>query len=661
MCGILGYTHISRRLPHGVLNAGIAALIHRGPDQQGSFTTQHVSLGATRLRIVDLDGGDQPMRSPDRDAVIAFNGEIYNHRELRAELEALGVSFRTRCDTEVVLNAFLKWGPASFARLRGMFAVAIWVESERRLLLARDQMGIKPLYYRLQDGELFFGSELKCIFANPEVPRRIDLAGLNCFLSLNYVPGPFTLVEGISKLMPGCLLDWQKGRVTVGSFVAPAEEVSAPGSLGEACEELDGLLTQSVREQLVSDVPLGIWLSGGLDSSTVLNYASKLSPNRLKTFSVTFHGKSFDESRYIHEVSSRFGTDHTELDLNDHADLADVVGELAYYSDEPSADAGAVPVWYLARMSRKDVTVVLSGEGADELFGGYLTYKADRYNRYFSGVPRFLRRAALGLARRIPVSDEKIGLEYKIKRFLEGSLLSAEAAHMFWNGSFSEDEKRRFFKFANPGPLASILDEMRPEGSSESYLERFLNFDQRYSMPDGILYKVDRMSMAHAVEVRPPFLDPRIVAFAARLPQRYKIAGLETKRVLRRLMKDTLPPSVLSRPKVGFDIPIHEWFRGVLRPLLRDTLNEKAVTESGLFHWPAVRRLIDEHLDRKANWGYHLWGLVTLILWMRRWNIEAPASQALVFAPQSDVFAAEQTLEWQPAAYSAQTSEIPLN
>ena len=215
MCGILGYTHISRGLPNGVLSAGIAALIHRGPDKQGSFTSEHVSLGATRLRIVDLDGGDQPMRSADGDTVIAFNGEIYNHQELRAELEAPGASFRTRCDTEVVLNAFREWGPTCFARLRGMFAIAIWVESQRRLLLARDHMGIKPLYYRLQNGELSFGSELKCIFANPEVPRRIDLAGLNCFLSLNYVPGPFTLVEGISKLMPGCLLDWQKGSVTI--------------------------------------------------------------------------------------------------------------------------------------------------------------------------------------------------------------------------------------------------------------------------------------------------------------------------------------------------------------------------------------------------------------------------------------------------------------
>jgi asparagine synthase (glutamine-hydrolysing) len=661
MCGILGYTHVSRRLPPGVLQAGIAALVHRGPDQQGSFTSPHISIGATRLRIVDLAGGDQPMRSSGGDAIIAFNGEIYNHRELRSELEALGASFRTRCDTEVVLNAFLQWGPACFARLRGMFAVAIWVQSQRRLVLARDRMGIKPLYYHLQNGELSFGSELKCIFANPNVPRRIDLAGLNCFLSLNYVPGPFTLVEGISKLMPGCLLDWRNGRVTTGSFVPAAAQVPPPGSLDEACEELDGLLSKSVAEQLVADVPLGIWLSGGLDSSTVLHYASKLSPHRLKTFSITFQGKSFDESRYIRQVSNRYGTDHTEFDLNDHADLAQVIDELAYYSDEPSADAGAVPVWYLARMSRKDVTVVLSGEGADELFGGYLTYKADRYNRYFSGLPRVLRRAALGCARRIPVSDEKIGFEYKIKRFLEGSLLSPEAAHVFWNGSFSEDEKGRFFTSSTAAPLAGILAEMRPTRFRESSLERFLDFDQRYSLPDAILYKVDRMSMAHAVEVRPPFLDDRIVALAARMPQRFKFAGLQTKLALRRLMRDELPPAVLRRPKIGFDIPIHEWFRGVLRPLLLDTLSEPAVTGSGLFHWPAVRRLIDEHLNRKANWGYHLWGLVTLILWMRRWEIEAPAGRPLAFAERGDIFAAEQPLLWQPATYTPQTSEIPFN
>jgi asparagine synthase (glutamine-hydrolysing) len=634
MCGILGYTHISRGLPAGVLNAGLASLVHRGPDQQGSLTTAHISLGATRLRIVDLAGGDQPMRGPGGDAAIAFNGEIYNHRELRAELEALGASFHTRCDTEVVLNAFLQWGTASFARLRGMFAAAIWVESERRLVLARDRAGIKPLYYRLQDGEIYFGSELKCIFAHPGVARVLDLDGLNCFLSLNYVPGPHTLVAGITKLMPGCLLDWRKGRARIERFVPAAGPAAAPGSLGEACEELDELLTRSVAEQLVADVPLGVWLSGGLDSSTVLHYASKLSASRLKTFSITFRGKSFDESRYIRQVSDRYGAEHTEFDLNAGADLADAIGELAYYSDEPSADAGAVPVWYLAKMSRKDVTAVLSGEGADELFGGYLTYQADRYNRVFRRLPRALRRSALRCARWIPASDEKIGFEYKLKRFLEGSLLSAEAAHVFWNGTFSEEEKRRFFRAADAGPLAAVLAGMRPGRFNGNDLERYLDFDRRYSLPDGILYKVDRMSMAHAVEVRPPFLDDRIADFAARLPRRFKFAGLETKVVLRRLMRNRLPAQVLNRPKIGFDIPIHEWFRGVLRPLLVETLNESAVEGSGLFDWPEVRRLIDEHLNRKANWGYHLWGLVTLILWIRRWNIEMPDRAPVRFAPQ---------------------------
>jgi asparagine synthase (glutamine-hydrolyzing) len=660
VCGILGYTHNRRALQAGVLKAGIAALVHRGPDQQGSFTSPSISIGATRLRIIDLEGGDQPMRSPDGDAVIAFNGEIYNHHELRAELESLGAAFRTHCDTEAVLQAFLAWGPAAFARLRGMFGVAIWIESQQRLVLARDRMGIKPLYYTVQAGELSFASELKCIFANPDVPRRIDLAGLNCYLSLNYVPGPFTLVEGIQKLMPGCVLNWQNAQLNIASYVPRTQTGTVPSSLHEACEELDSLLTQSVSEQLVSEVPLGMWLSGGLDSSTVLHYAASLSPKWLKTFSVTFHGKSFDESHYIRQVADRYDTDHTEFDLNEDADLADVIGELAYYSDEPSADAGAVPVWYLAKMTRRDVTVVLSGEGADELFGGYLTYKADRYNRLFSFLPRPLRRAALGVAAQIPASDEKIGLDYKIKRFIEGSLLPPEAAHVFWNGTFTEGEKQGIFRYANAGPLNGILSEMHSGRLRNSFLERFLDFDQRYSLPDAILYKVDRMSMAHSVEVRPPFLDDRIVEFASRLPERYKMAGFETKFALRRLMRDRLPTDVLQRPKIGFDIPIHQWFRGVLRRLLLDTLNERTVTESGLFNWPAVRSIIDLHLARKGNWGYHLWGLVTLMLWMQRWKIEAPTLRPLVFAAQSEATYDGIASEWQPEPYNARTSELPL-
>ena len=310
------------------------------------------------------------------------------------------------------------------------------------------------------------------------------------------------------------------------------------------------------------------------------------------------------------------------------------IERIAYYSDEPSADAGALPLWFLAQMTSRDVTVVLTGEGADELFGGYLTYRADRYNaRWPARFPHQLRKAALSLATLLPVSDEKISLEYKVKRFLQGSLLSPELAHVFWNGTFSEAEKQRLFLFADPGPLDAVLDRM----IGGRGLQRYLDFDQRYYLPDDILYKVDRISMAHSLEVRPPFLDQRIVDFAASLPERFKLRGSQSKYVLRRLMKDKLPHTVLRRPKIGFDVPIHEWLRGVLRPLLLDTLSQEAVLATGLFHWPAVKQQISAHLERRANLGYHLWGLMVLLIWMKRWKIELASEEARPLIPSVEV------------------------
>jgi len=618
MCGIAGFTHLRKPLPEGVLTNAVDSITHRGPNQKARFECDEVSLGATRLAILDIAGGDQPIFSADRDAVIVYNGEVFNFVELRQELEREGASFHTHCDTEVILQAYLRWGDAAFARLRGMFAIAIWVQSQSRLVLARDRMGIKPLYYYQQDGELYFGSELKCLFANPNLPRQICLAGLNCYLSLNYVPAPYTLVEGIIKLLPGHMLEWKDGECSSRSYLPQRVSLPAPPSIDAACEELDALMQKSVAEELVSDVPLGVWLSGGLDSSAVLHYASNASPNRLHTFSVTFQGRSFDESKYIREVSHHFGTNHTDFDLNTDAELADAIQQIAYYSDEPSADAGAVPLWFLAKMTAQDVTVILTGEGADELFAGYLTYKANRYSDIARKFPASLRRAGLAAANYLPVSDDKISFEYKVKRFLQGSLMDPGAAHLYWNGTFSDAEKEELFRYADSAPLAGVLHGLRPGRG----LERFLEFDQRYYLADDILYKVDRVSMAHSLEVRPPFLDDRIVDFAARLPDDYKLHGSQSKYVLRRLMKDKLPDSVLRRPKIGFDIPIHDWFRGVLRPLLLETLSEDVVTSSQLFHWSYVRRLLDDHLERRANLGYHLWGLLVLFIWMKRWNIE---------------------------------------
>lgn len=628
MCGIVGFTHRNREVNSSRIREATSSLIHRGPDQQGVFDSQHISLGAVRLKIIDLVSGDQPMRSEDGDTVLVFNGEIYNHPELRVELQKLGHRFTTRSDTEVVLHAFLQWDTDCLSRLRGMFGLAIWTESRKRLVLARDRVGIKPLYFLRKGGDIYFSSELKGILLHPEVERFINLDGLNCYLRLNYVPAPHTLVQGIEKLAPGHFLTWQDGVLNIEPYwrYMARAGMAKKRSLEAAKEELDSLVRQSVREHLISDVPLGVWASGGLDSSTILHYAAQEATSRLKTFSITFNGRSFDERAYIREVATRYGTEHSEFDLRTDIDLEGAIHEFAYYSDEPSADAGSLPVWFLAKMSSREVTVALSGEGADELFGGYLTYLADRYARIARLVPATMRRMALACLRYWPVSDEKISFEYKLKRFLQGSLLPEDDAHLFWNGTFSEAEKAKFFLHAKPEPMRRILQNM-PDGPG---LNRFLLFDQQYYLPDDILYKADRMSMAHSMEVRPPFLDHRIVEFAASLPENYKIRGSQLKFLLRHLMKGKLPHSILHRKKIGFDIPAHEWFRSVLKPLLLETLTERAVHQTQLFRWEGIQSVINNHLERRASYGYHLWALVILFLWLKRWNIQTgPAAEEI--------------------------------
>jgi asparagine synthase (glutamine-hydrolysing) len=634
MCGIAGFTRRSKGASKGVAERITEAISHRGPDQQGVFEGSEATLCAVRLKIIDLDGGDQPILSDNRDTAIVFNGEIYNHQEVRGELESLGHRFHSNCDTETVLRAYLEWDTACFSRMRGMFAVALWTESKKRLVLVRDRMGIKPLYYYCRGEELYFGSELKAILEHPEVPRHLDLDALDTYLSLNYVAGTQTLIRGIRKVAPGHLLEWRHGKLRGEAWWRLPEGVKRGISLGAAKEELDWLLHDAVREHLIADVPLGVWASGGLDSSAILHYAAANTPGKLKTFSVSFQGRSFDESPYFREIARNYGTDHHEFDLNPEVELQSAIEDFAYYSDEPSADAGALPVWFLSRMSRRHVTVALSGEGADELFGGYLTHQADRLLRPFrllapSGLRRLMRSA---LDRYMPVSDDKISLEYKLKRWLEGSLLDPDEAHFFWNGTFSPEQLAQIRPGTNGSGLRRLVDELRiaPNG----VLQRYLTVDQKYYLPDDILYKTDRMSMAHSLEVRPPFLDHRIVEFAAMLPQRLKIRGGTQKFVLRELMRGKLPETVLNRKKTGFDIPTHDWFRGVLRGLLLETVTPEAIAATGIFDGRAIEALIRDHMERRINAGYHLWGLLTLFLWMKRWKVEtAPETEA---APQAN-------------------------
>lgn len=629
MCGIAGFTTLDHPVERGRINELIQTLQHRGPDHQGAFESFDVALANARLKIIDLAQGDQPItaihpRTGER-VTIVYNGEVYNHTPLRHELEVLGHRFETHSDTEVILRGFLEWDIGVFSRLRGMFAVALWNHEQCRLVLARDRMGIKPLYIYHRGRDIYFGSELKAILFHPEIPRHLDLNGLSYFLSLNYVPAPYTLIEGIEKLLPGECLEWRNGHISRNPWWHLRFEPRSRG-LDEAKEELDELLRLSVREHLISDVPLGVWASGGLDSSTVLHYAAS-EVSRLKTFSVSFRGHGHDESEYFRKVASHYGTDHNEFDLNPEENLIDTIQKMSYYSDEPSADAGALPVWYLSEMTRRHVTVALSGEGADELFGGYLTYRADQLYPQAQRIPRSLRKLGLQLLRLWPVSDDKISLEYKAKRFLSGSLLPPAAAHLYWNGAFDEQTKSGLYaarRYPNPGDLIRTLP---TEAFNCGPVNRFLWLDQRYYLADDILYKCDRMSMAHSLEVRPPFLDHRLVEFAAALPERFKITAEGTlKHILRELMRGKLPDAVLTRKKEGFDIPAHRWFRGPLRPLMEETLSESAVRATGLFNPEAIDRVKRAHVTRRANLGYPLWGLTTLFLWMKRWKVSAPGA-----------------------------------
>ena len=626
MCGIAGFTHKNWAPPANRIREATATLIHRGPDQQGVFQSSLFSMGAARLKIIDLDSGNQPILSEDGDFGIAFNGEIYNYAEIRSELENLGHRFESHCDTETVLRAFMQWDKECLTKLRGMFAVALWKKSARRILLARDRMGIKPLYISRQGEDLFFGSELKAIFVHPEIERRLSLQGLDCYLSLNYVPCPWTLVEGIEKLPPGHWMEWIDGETTSGPYWTLPFTHPTNYTLDAAKEELDSLLQQSVREHMISDVPLGIWLSGGMDSTTILHYASRATAAQLKTFSISFRGRSFDETTFIDRAVKEYGTDHEVLDLTPAQDLCGAIEEFAYYSDEPSADAGSLPVWFLSKLCKSKTTVALSGEGADELFGGYITCRADMLSQWARRIPRPLLRAALTGVKHWPVSDEKISFEYKLKRFLEGSLLEPSYAHVYWNGTFSDAEKESLLRQPLPSAFHDLLSEVEALPKNGDALARFLWFDQKYYLADDILVKSDRMSMAHSVEVRPPFLDHRIVEFAAKLPAHLKIRGSQQKLVLSEMRRDKLPGSIQEGKKTGFDIPAHEWLRGPLRSMLVESLRNGIAEYGQLFRGDAIEKFMALHLERKTNVGYHLWGLMILFQWMKRWRIQATSS-----------------------------------
>jgi asparagine synthase (glutamine-hydrolysing) len=586
-----------------------ATLVHRGPDSDGSLVDGIAGLAARRLAIIDLETGDQPIANETGNVHVVQNGEVYNYRELRRELEQAGHRFSTHGDTEVLVHLYEEHGPAFPERLRGMFAIAIWDAERRRLVLARDRYGIKPLYYRA-DGDLAFASELRAL------PRaEVDLEALEAFLAFNSIPAPLTIFRGTSKLPPGHVLVWEEGRAELSRYARPspvAEEDLRDDEEAELVEELRARLRDSVRAHLVADVPVGVLLSGGVDSATLTALAAQESPEPVRTFSIGFEERSFDELEEARLVAELYETVHRELVLRPDAAL--LLPALAEAFDEPFADSSALPTYLVSQLAAEDVKVALSGEGGDELFGGYYTYSADllalRTGR--------LARLARPLVERLPSSSAKTSFDYKAKRFVRGAHLSPLERHHAWKEIFSADARAELTGRRAAFDPVELLRARFAETEGAELLARLQDVDLGLYLVDDLLVKTDRASMAHSLEARVPFLDPAVTNLALALPTRHKVRGLRKKVLLRKAAEPLVPRRILRGRKRGFSIPAAAWLRGGLEPFARETLSPETIRRQGFFQPEIVTRLIDDHVARREDLSRQLWGLIAFTLWHER-------------------------------------------
>jgi len=615
MCGICGLAgagadvETARRMN--------ARLVHRGPDSDGVFDGDGIALAMRRLSIIDLEGGDQPIANEDGSVVVVQNGEIYNYRELRDELERAGHRFRTDSDTEVLVHLYEQHGEDFAERLRGMFAIALWDEPERRLLLARDRFGIKPLYYRLADGTLSFASELKALIEQPGFSREIDPRAVAAYLAFNSIPAPLTIFTEARKLPPGTLARWGDGELTMRRYARPA-----PVPQGEArrrpaealAGELRETLRDSVRAHLVADVPVGVLLSGGVDSAGLAALASGEQAEPVKTFSVGFEEASFDELDRARLVAERYGTDHHEIVLR--PDAVELFPKLVEAFDEPFGDSSALPTYLVSELAAGEVKVALSGEGADELFGGYYTYVADLL------AARVGRLAALAapLAELLPSSDAKVSFDYKAKRFARGAGLPPLERHHAWKEIFSRRAQGELLGPRDPGwDPVDLYRERYAETAGAEQLARLQDVDLGIYLVDDLLVKTDRSSMAHSLELRVPFLDNEVATAALGLATPLKVRGRAKKRLLRRALAPLLPQEVLRGRKQGFSIPVAAWLRGPLQGFARETLSAETLTRQGWLDPATVTALLDRHCSGQEDLSRQLWGLIAFTLWFDRY------------------------------------------
>lgn len=633
MCGITGWANLDPRSAHpegaaDLLHSMCERMVHRGPDSEGLLVTNGAALGMRRLAIIDLVTGEQPVYNEDKSVAVILNGEIYNYRDIRQDLERRGHTFRSQSDSEVLPHLYEEYADDMVQHLNGMFAFALWDAKRRRLLIARDRFGEKPLYWGVFANTLLFASEPKVLLAHPSVTSKLNLQALRQYLSFDYVPAPLTIYEGINKLPAAHTLTLEDGKLQTKSYWRLSYKTrQPPPTEHEAAEHLRDLLADSVRMRLVSDVPLGVLLSGGVDSSTVAALAVRASSDAVKTFSISFAESSFDESSYARAVAKFLGTDHHEERLSANL-AANLVSEIGSWMDEPFSDPSLVPTYLLSRFTRKHVTVALGGDGGDELFAGYPMYRGHRWADNYAKVPRVVRSAIIEpLVGLLPVKTKNMSFDYKATRFVAAAKYERVARHHIWFGSFTPAEQELLLApevlRITDGDIYREARIMQQECDSADVVEQMQSIDARLYLAEDILTKVDRASMAVSLEVRAPFLDPRVAEFAASLPANYKLRGRKTKYILKRAIEDYLPPFVTRRSKKGFGVPVAEWLKGKLRPLARDLLAPERVRKAGVFDPDYITRLQDEHERGVANHRKLLWTLLMFELWHESF-IETP-------------------------------------
>jgi asparagine synthase (glutamine-hydrolysing) len=620
ICGTAGFEPVDR----SVLERMAAAIRHRGPDDDGFYLDTYgdglsVGLGFRRLSIIDLVTGKQPISNETGSVQLVLNGEIYNFRELRTDLESRGHVFMTNSDTEVVVHLYEEHGERCVEQLNGMFAFALWDRSRRELLLARDRFGKKPLYYADVGRSLIFGSELKALLEHPTCPRELDLDSVARYLAFEYVPTPHSIFGGVHKLPAGHVLTWRDGSSSTKPYWDLTFDSGPDADEGDLAEELREQLRAAVRRRLVSDVPLGAFLSGGIDSSSVVALmAEALAPGSVKTFTIGFGDASFDESSHARRVASHFGTDHHEEVFTPDVMLG-LLPEVYGVMDEPFADASILPTYLLSRFTRGHVTVALGGDGSDELLAGYPTFAAERVARLYPVPEAVNARTAIPLADRLPVSTSNFSFDFKLKRFLRGAALAPARRHAAWLGAFMPSEQSALLSTPPRGGVLEEAERTFAAAPTRDPVERLIYLYAKTYLQDDILVKVDRASMAHSLEVRAPFLDVELAAFLSRVPPRFKLRRLGTKHLLKRAMADVLPRGISDRPKKGFGIPVARWFKAELREALLDELSASRLRAQGLFEPSEVQRLVTEHLDGRRDHRKALWTLLVFQLWHRNW------------------------------------------